>query len=558
MKRGRRQRRRFRDLKSSEIMIEYPQRPEQYKKMAQKHLFSKEQDLAANPSENVWVQANAGTGKTSVLVQRLLRILFRTDARDVGILCLTYTNAAANEMRNRILKALRNWATANDEELRGLLKDIAAGQNATEPDLRRARGIFYKYIDNQSILKIKTIHGFCEEILRRFPMEAGISPAWKLVSDSNQKILLADAFHRLINSPASLSKEENNQVSAAFLHMLGQVSEYYLDDLLSMLTTQYKQFFHIDNISSFRKYFIDTIRYFLDLDSPEPTGSTPEILQNIVKNAENDINSSKKPAAYLINIVNLTKQYIDKTIDFDEYKYAYLTSQDTKNLNVGRKNYLTGEQECVYRINQRRLDEKIFSDTMALFDLSAAFAKTYKDLKAERNMLDFDDLILYTRKLFSKPDSMGWVLSQLDMSLNHILVDEAQDTSPEQWDILKMLSGDFFADGDLENHARSLFVVGDSKQSIYAFQGADLQAFSVSKNEIAAQIRNNFRTIEEVPLMQSFRSTAPILRVLDYFFGDARVREATGFANSDHKCFRGDAPGLVEIHKLASKETDEI
>lgn len=533
--------------------------------MSSKRSFSPEQDKAANPTENVWVQANAGTGKTSVLVQRLLRILFRTDssldnnAQMPGILCLTYTNAGASEMRNRILAALRRWAMASDSELTDLLHGISINPEITADDLRAARNIFYRYIDNPDILKIKTIHGFCEEILHRFPMEAGVAPAWNLVSDSNQKILLADAFHRLINTPieaSGMEQGESVQVANAFSRIVERISEHSFDELLGILTTQYKQFFQVNNSSNYRKYFIDTTRYFLGLDIPVEADISAEKLQNIMDNAVNDINSSKKPAAYLLNVVSLTKQFIDKTINFEEYKNAYLTASDTKIVHVSKKDYLVDEQDRVYRLNQRKLDEQIFVDTVALFDLSAAFAKAYKDIKAERNVLDFDDLILYTRKLFSKPDSMGWVLSQLDLSLSHILVDEAQDTSPEQWEILRMLSGDFFVTGDTEFKTRSLFVVGDTKQSIYGFQGADPLAFSDSREQIAAQIRNNLRTIEEVPLTQSFRSTVPILRAVDHFFGNPDIRDFAGFINNDHKCFRMDAPGLVEIHKLMSKESD--
>ena len=152
---------------------------------------------------------------------------------------------------------------------------------------------------------------------------------------------------------------------------------------------------------------------------------------------------------------------------------------------------------------------------------------------------------------------MGWVLSQLDISLSHILVDEAQDTSPMQWDILRMLSGDFFTDGDTSDLPHSLFVVGDTKQSIYGFQGADPKAFTQSRNEISAQIQNNIRTIQEIPLTQSFRSTAPILNSVDKLFSNPNIVDKFNFLNNPHKCFRRDANGCVEIHKLISKPETE-
>ena len=428
--------------------------------MTQKRTLSPNQDAAANPTENIWVQANAGTGKTSVLVQRLLRILFRTEnLDDCGILCLTYTNAAAGEMRNRILSALRTWAMAPDDELTELLSGVASNIPPTPDDLAQARQIFFFYIDNPEILKIKTIHGFCEEILRRFPIEAGISPSWSLVSDAPQRALLQDAFAKLINT------SNDPRVGDAFTHIVGRVSEHYLDDLLKILSARYKDFFQVENIDNYRKYFIDTARYFLELDTPIETDVSPKKLEKIIELATAEIKSTKKPAAFLTNIINLTQQYINKTIDFEKYKLAYIKKTDGKKSQpVSKRDYLVAEQERVYQIDQRNLATQLFNDTMSIFDLSVAFAKIYRDLKIAHNLLDFEDLILYTCRLFSNPETMGWVLSQLNIKLTHILVDEAQDTSPLQWNILRMLAGDFFTDGDTAKSPHSLFVVGDTKQ----------------------------------------------------------------------------------------------
>ena len=521
--------------------------------MTQKRTLSPAQDMAANPSENIWVQANAGTGKTSVLIQRLLRILFRTDdLHNCGILCLTYTNAAAGEMRNRILAALREWATAPDDELSNMLDGISINSPATADDLARARAIFFFYIDNPDILKIKTIHGFCEEILRRFPLESGIPPTWTLVSGPLQRTLLNDTFSKLINSA------NDERVNAAFAHIVGRVSENYLDDILSILCTQYKDFFQITNIDNYRKYFIDTTRKYLNLDTTIQTEIPTEQLQKILDYTTELAKDSKKPAGYLTDIINLTKQYIDKSIDFEKYKLAYINKTDGKKRRyINKYQLLADEQERVYATDQRNIATQMFNDTTAMFDLSAAFAKIYRDIKKSKNLLDFEDLILYTRQLFSNPETMGWVLSQLDSRLTHILVDEAQDTGPLQWDILRMLAGDFFTDGDTSKNPHSLFVVGDTKQSIYGFQGADPNAFVYSRETISKQIRENLRTIQEIPLDQSFRSLPPILKAVDTFFSAPDVISETGFTNNPHKCFRCAPDGLVEIHKIVSKKTDD-
>ena len=516
--------------------------------MIKKDTLSPEQEIAAEPTNNVWVQANAGTGKTSVLTERLLRILFRDNTTNSGILCLTYTNAAAGEMRNRILVALRNWAMATDNELRELLRGIAINQNPDDVDIARARKIFFKYIDSPEILKIKTIHGFCEEILHRFPTEAGISPSWSLVSDAPQRVLLNDALMRLVNTA-----NNNERTNAAFEHIIGVMSEYKLDDLLTIIGGQYKNFFMINNFDNYRNYFIDTIRKKLKLNIVKNSEKPTEKLKNILILAK----SEKKTTKTLNKLINLTEQYIENTINFNEYKYAYLTT-DGRPLSGGLKyEYLAEEKERVLAKNAMLINEKIYADSVALFDLSMAFAKQYQELKQMRNVLDFEDLILYTHRLFSNPETMGWVLSQLDLSLSHILVDEAQDTAPLQWDLLRMLAGDFFTEGDNSDLPHSLFVVGDTKQSIYGFQGADPNAFAYSRDAISKCITNNARTIREVPLTQSFRSVEPILRTVDLFFGDESVAKLTGFVNNSHKCFRVGDTGAVEIHKIQSSGTQE-
>ena len=516
--------------------------------MSKKQIFSENQKAASNPTQNIWVQANAGTGKTTVLVQRLLRILFRDgDNPDVsGVLCLTYTNAAAGEMRNRILTDLREWAIANDDALAELLDGITENPHVTDDDLKRARRIFFTYIDNPNILKIKTIHSFCEEILHRFPLEAGISPTWTLVSGAMQTVLLQDAFDKMIQKSFDTT---DKRVLDAFYKIIDAKSEYFLDDLRALMVGHYKSFFQVDDVEKYREYFINKTKDFLGLNNIPKMTIEPEKIHRIMDYAI----KQKKPAQYVTNIINYSQQYIDNTIDFQKYKNAYLTKENTIIKNVLKHKDFVEESERVYSIQQYNLNKSVFENTVALFDLSMGFADTYKKIKQERNLLDFEDLILYTQKLFAKPDVMGWVLSQLDVSISHILVDEAQDTSPQQWNILRTLAGDFFTDGDTKNN-RSIFVVGDTKQSIYGFQNADPRAFATSRAAIAEQIKENYRTIQEIALDQSFRSVEPILKTVDCFFDNQNIVESTGFHNNDHKCFRLGEPGFVELHNVSKYE----
>ncbi len=517
--------------------------------MIKKQILSPDQSMAANPNNNVWVQANAGTGKTSVLIERLLQILFKNADNDStkGILCLTYTNAAAGEMRDRILKSLGAWATMSDDELRNKISGFEAKKPVTDIDIQSARNIFYKYIDNPEILKIKTLHGFCEEILHRFPLEAGLPPTWNLIQGVEEKVLLAETFHNLINK--NLKDKNSERIISAFETITEQVSENFINDLLQLLAGQYKHFFGENNNVNYREQFIDNIRLFLNLNSEKPAKSDDFSLNNIISAGKDE----KKPAKYILDIIELTKQYIDNTIDFQKYKSAYLKADGNITSNILKKDYLIAEAENVYKINQYTENEKTLKNTIALFDLTDVFAKEYKNIKLKKNVLDFNDMILYTKRLFSDPETMGWVLSQLDLSINQILVDEAQDTSPEQWEILKSITENLFTDGTSDENQKALFVVGDSKQSIYGFQGADTHAFAKSRDEMTAQIQNNLHNIKNVSLKQNFRSAGTILKAVDFFFDNQLVKNVTNFNNTNHEYSRNDYDGLVEIYAPTHK-----
>ena len=509
--------------------------------------FSEDQIKATDPSKNIWVQANAGTGKTTVLVQRILRILFNGVLNNNlnGILCLTYTNAAANEMKIRTLEELQKWVKLNDEELKDELKSFI--EQPINSDLSVAKKVFYKYIDNQEIVKIKTIHGFCEEILKAFPIEAGISPMFKILQNYDKKLLLKQVFSDLINFNLQKNKQIQD-INTAFERILEIYSEYNFDELLENLENHIKEFRKTDFIK-YRQYFIETTKNILNIKEEVKNDFSKEDLKNIIKLAENEQTKLKTPVKYLDNIIIKTKQYIDNTIDFEEYKKAYLTKENEKIKNIKRE-FLYNEQERVYRLVQYYLNEEIYKNTLALFDLSYAFYEVYTALKQSKNYLDFDDLIFYTKKLFSDSSVMGYILSNLDNSISHILIDEAQDTSPDQWEIIKLLCEDFLNSGD-----KSIFVVADTKQSIYGFQGADPAAFISSKDKINKMLNVYKLDLTNVSLKDSFRYVNAISKTVNHFFGTENIKRISNFINDKHISTK-DENGFVEIHKIFNKENE--
>jgi superfamily I DNA/RNA helicase len=143
-----------------------------------------------------------------------------------------------------------------------------------------------------------------------------------------------------------------------------------------------------------------------------------------------------------------------------------------------------------------------------------------------RGWLDFDDLIGRTKQLLTAPDIAQWVLFRLDGGIDHILVDEAQDTSPAQWDIVKRLAEDFASGrGRAREVQRTIFVVGDKKQSIYSFQGADPEGFDRMRDHFDERLRGVGQDLQETDLLYSFRSARPILELVD---DGLRARTPTG------------------------------
>ena len=191
--------------------------------------------------------------------------------------------------------------------------------------------------------------------MHRFPTEAGITPAWSLVSDDAQRILLQDAFEQLITSP-----DIDNHVGAAFSHIIGRISEFTLPKLLEILSNRYKYFFDTRNIIKYREQFIETTYNFLKLNNVPRVDFDVSTLQKIINDAQNMQNMRKTPAQYLTEIINLTKQYIETTIDFEKYKKAYLTADDEIKSNILKQDFLTDEAVRVYNINQYNINRQIY------------------------------------------------------------------------------------------------------------------------------------------------------------------------------------------------------
>ena len=194
-------------------------------------IATKQQARAADPSASVWVSASAGTGKTKVLTDRVLALMLSGTAPQ-RILCLTYTKAAAAEMANRIYKDLSEWVTLTDESLVTKIEALS-GHAPNQEDLTLARQLFARMLETPGGMKIHTIHAFCQSVLGRFPLEAGLAPHSRLLSDQDASGLLEEAKDAVI---ARAHYGADKDLAEALGSIVTRVSEQFLSTLMKQLT----------------------------------------------------------------------------------------------------------------------------------------------------------------------------------------------------------------------------------------------------------------------------------------------------------------------------------
>ncbi|MEO0937368.1 MAG: double-strand break repair helicase AddA [Pseudomonadota bacterium] len=510
---------------------------------------TRRQIQAARPDASTWLSANAGSGKTRVLTDRVARLLLG-GVDPQNILCLTYTKAAASEMQNRLFKRLGAWAMMDDVALTQALSELGAPVAA---DLRRARTLFAAAIETPGGLKIQTIHSFCAGLLRRFPMEAGVSPNFKEIEDRASELLRADVVDALADGPeraavagfARLVTEENFEKLSREISVSAFI-DLSRDDALELLGL---------------RAGLTEDQVFDDVFQP----GTIEAVQGLIPHLEAKGGNDAKAALKLKDVTAPTQAALAILMDvllFGEGAKspfaAKIGSFPTAPTRKAAANLMPEIEALMERVegSRTRLNGiRAAEATVALHAFGRRFNAAYAEAKRLRGWLDFDDLIEKARALLNDPKVAAWVLYRLDGGIDHILVDEAQDTSPAQWDVIRQLASEFGAgEGSREDVLRTIFVVGDKKQSIYSFQGADPREFDRMQAEFQARIEGADALFQSEELAFSFRSSPGILRLVDQCF------EGAGTIDARHEAFKTELPGRVDLwpHEPPSEGAEEI
>ena len=526
---------------------------------------------AADPRVSAWVSANAGTGKTHVLTLRALRLMLAGTIPE-RILCLTYTKAAAAEMSKRVYDTLAKWVTMAEDALAAALAELN-DRAPTPEEIARARTLFTMAIETPGGLKVQTIHSFCERLLQRFPLEAGVAPGFTILDEATSRTLQREAIDAVLGAAArSKTSPEGQALEVAIRYAADERFDDLLRDALRARrwleeATRIDLGDKADELAAAERLYRRALRVRANVSEEDLTGEMAAIvgdgeLQRLRDALSGGGTNDRKLADNIA--AALTAPSPATRIAALEAFFCTGKGEARANLMTNAVKLEHPDLDAAMCAAQTRicalLDERkglaVVAATLALHRLAGGVLHNYTYAKARRAALDYEDLITKTVRLLRDKQSAAWVLYKLDRGIDHILVDEAQDTSREQWQVVAALAEEFFTGAGQREETRTLFAVGDEKQSIYSFQGAAPHMFAEMGARFARLTETARSPWRRIPLDLSFRTVAPILGAVDRVFSDPQrtpglTAEAIAIRHAVHRT--GHA-GLVEIWPTEAHE----
>jgi ATP-dependent helicase/nuclease subunit A len=512
---------------------------------------------ASNPAVSAWVSANAGSGKTYVLSQRVLRLLLQ-GVPPAKIICLTYTKAAAANMAMRVFSTLAEWTRLNDQTLRARIADLGLEEAQTPEDLARARRLFARTVETPGGLKIQTIHAFCERLLHLFPFEAGVAASFTVMEDDEVQRALKYACDQC------LASAKDNQDLSHHLDIFARASS--ADAFFALMKEALTNRHHIQDMlrhGGIARY-VQQLMQWLDVPATLtaqqcaaqkwqwviPPTEWMSVSATLMQGSSADQTNA--------HFFRTAASFDDADLAYNKIRPFYITSKGprTRLMTKGLASSYPSLHQAMEHEQKRIIDYENNASAFALVERSHALmvvfeyvAHNYRRYKALRGKLDFDDLITRTVDLLSRSTAAQWVLYKLDSGIDHILVDEAQDTSPPQWQILNALTHEFTSGAGHRTITRSFFAVGDEKQSIYSFQGAEPEQFSMMRRHFEQRVTSAGLDFATIPLYMSFRSATGILKSVDTIFRSPAHR--AGLSSDDvelvHEAWKTHLPSRVEL-----------
>lgn len=515
------------------------------------------QRAATDPTRSVWLAANAGSGKTYVLTDRLARLLL-AGVRPAAILCLTFTKAAAAEMNNRLFAKLAKWATCNAADLTTDLTQLL-GHAPAAKDLTEARRLFALTLDAPGGVRIQTIHAFCESLLKRFPLEAGVPPQFKVADEAISGAMLRDARNRMLEDA-----RHDAALNEALERLVAATSEASFDKVLDAIVKGRARLAALRAATgsveaaiafAYAGFGADP-RYAPDDLTEAHMRSVPDadmarVFAAMEQGTANERSRATKLRALLAapNRNRRFKEWAGFLLTNEGERRKTPLTNGAQAADRGALELVVAEQARTQETNNAVHASRAALHSAAAIRVGESFLAHYEQVKQAHALLDYDDLIRRAGALLADASVAAWVLYRLDAGLDHVLVDEAQDTNPEQWAVIHALSDSFFHGEGAREGARNLFVVGDIKQSIFSFQGADPRAFAEFERLFRARAEaTGHERWKRIELQSSFRSVPLVLEAVDTVFAEqaAQAGVVTPPDRVQHRAIRANAPGLIE------------
>jgi ATP-dependent helicase/nuclease subunit A len=481
--------------------------------------------VATDPRYSCWVSASAGSGKTKILIDRILRLIL-AGFNPAGILCITFTRAAVAEMQERILEIAKKWLFLPDTELKAHLL-ILLNREASVDEIEKARQL-YDTLARPGALSIQTIHSFSQSLLQAFPLEAGLSVGFQILDPEDVKKYMQHALDEVLSNPSGA-------IETVCRFVAQSMSKTRFEDYLLALYENKGQFQKILNQYGSLQAYGDVLKHFLELD-----GDTPYVDDAAALSLCAEIKPDIALKDFLFTKDGSPRKRILKKDEQALYPGALAVFEQV-------------QTEMDVLLNYEK-NAALFHKTMSLLALIHPVLERFEALKKEQARIDFDDFVTYATGLLRQSETMAWVNEKLDHVMEHILIDEAQDTSASQWEFIAQCVETFLTP---ENPQRTLFVVGDLKQSIYGFQGAQPDLFEAYEKHFKHWIEQIGGTWRKVDLERSFRSTPEVLDVVDRVF----EKHPGGVVKKGllkHQPKRLEHTGRVELWPLIDIEPHEI
>ena len=522
------------------------------------------QARASDPASSAFVSANAGSGKTHVLVQRVIRLLLNGVTPE-KILCITFTKAAAANMAERVFSTLGHWVTLDDDELDVAIRD--AGIARPDAKLRmRARELFACALETPGGLKVQTIHALCTRLLQQFPFEANVPARFAVLDDRDQNEMMERANLAVL---LEASRDPESATGRALNIAMASAADVTFKDVVREACLSRDHFMAwTDSAGS-----ADAAAAQMSAELSVDPGDTIEDVEREIVDGPHLPRSRWEDIAAILDTGNKSDQdqatrlrdalVFTGSVQVDEYLGVFLTDERAPRKSVVTKKFCDNnsavarlfdlEGQRIVPLIERRRAVTTRDRTQALLAIATAAAANYRREKQERGLLDYHDLIDKTLAMLDRVSS-GWVHYKLDRGVDHVLIDEAQDTSPRQWDIVAHIISEFTSgEGARDGVIRTIFAVGDEKQSIFSFQGAAPREFDSRRRGLERKFFDAGLKFDPVSFTYSFRSGAAILQSVDHVFRDEVIYRSIHSAETGypiHNSLADAGPSVIDLWEL--------